>query len=429
MAKQLTHDTNSIQIYDTVSGEKESLVKGSFRIKLRDDYVYLLLRTGVPGAAFTPEIKLDYTQITTPSGLTSASDLFDELTSWVAQGLASSGGGGGAGGGGENVYTNINNYDFTATPTVGTKNITITGLAPTLEVKNLIFASISKYNTTTEEKESLSLNSLSVSGGVITLNDIDDFVSGDEVTVIMWGPDKYSDKALDAKKTSSLTEPYFHRTDPETIEESNLGITGTSTGGDTETLIDSGASFDPEDVAEGFTAYQTTDSESALIKKDTLSGLAGDGGVSDANTIETAALSGAATWNTKDYSLPQVKRFEIPSDTYTILGIDWLLDTQDGSNNLYLKIYSTLDEDADTTDDIYWKDISESLLSGFDDWDATQGAIKADGIGTASRAVSTGIVFLPTPTATQKYMIKIVSECSNGTPDNEVKINIKKAYS
>lgn len=417
MALQLTNSTQTIEVYNTTSGDKETLIKGSFRTILRGEKVILLLRTGGPGASYTPEIVLNWREITTPSGLTSASDLYDALVGWAAQVV--SGGASGVGGGNNTYYAKPGgaNADATATYAAATQ-ITITGMPFTFTANDI--ESIEQKPTSGDSTKYTDKADFAVSAGVITVTGAS-FSATDEFIVIFSGPDKAYDKDLDVEKMVDQSADYLHYTDVEHIvDESNLGITSTSTGGDTNTLVDSGADFDAEDVAEGYTAYQTTDGESALIDSDSLSGLAGDGGVADANTIETGTLSGAATWDTKDYSLPQVKRFEIPMDSYKHLSVDILLDSQDANNSCYIKIYATNDENADTTDDIYWKDISTAVFGAAE--------LSADGIGDAARAVTQGIYFIDTDYIAAKYMIKIVAECDNGTPNNESNIRIKKGY-
>lgn len=347
-----------------------------------------------------------------------ATDTFVILTN--IQSTASGSGSGSSVGGGNNTYSNASG-DFIATITDSTKNITITGLPFTLEAKHVVMGAIKKIAVTTNVVSDVALTDVVVAGGVITLADEPDFATGDVVVVSLIGPDKAYDSALDSQLTTVLNPNYSHYTSVEyLINESNLGIGATSDGGDADTLTDSSETFTAETVAEGYTAYQVTDGESALVDADSLYGLAGDGGASAGGTsVETATLSGAATWDTKAYVLPECKRFVIPAEGYNYLTIDILLDSQDEHNSCYCKIYATLDENADDTDDIYWKDISNDLFG------AAQ--LSADGIGDGARAVTQGIYFVDVPTPVLKYMVKIVAECDNGTQNNEFDILIKKS--
>lgn len=328
-------------------------------------------------------------------------------------------------GGGNNTYSNASG-DFTATITDATKNITITGLPFTLEAKHVVAGSIKKIDTS-DDVTSLPLTNVTVSGGVITLDDAADFATGDVVVVMLVGPDKAYDVDLDNTLTTVQNPDYAHYTDVEhIIDESNLGLDGTHDGGDAATdFEDSGETYTAETVAEGYTIYNVTDGSSALIDADSLYGLAGDGGAGNpaAGDIAHAALAGGTDddWDDADVaSIPEVKRFEIPMDSYKHMSIDVLLDSQDEYNSVYVKLYATNDENADTTDDIYWKDVSTDVLG------AAQ--LEADGIGGAARAVTQDIFFIDSSTIALKYMLKVVAECSNGTQNNEIDIRIKKGY-
>jgi hypothetical protein len=324
-------------------------------------------------------------------------------------------------GGGSSTYSTAQG-DITATPTVGTTNITVTGLPFTLtaeQIANGVVKRIASDGTVTV----VDTGSVVVSGGVITLADADNFVSGDTVSVSLTGPDKAYDEALDSNIVSVLNPDYAHWTSVEhLIDESDLGIDATYDGGGAQDLVmtDTGETYTAATVAEGYTIYNVTQATSALITADTLSGLAGDGGAGNptADDITHAALG--ANWvDTNVASIPEVKRFVVPAEGFNLVGIDVLLDSQDDHNSCYVKIYSTLDPNADDTDDIYWKDISADVFG------ASQ--LSADGIGDAARAVTQGIYWIDTPTVTLKYMIKIVAECDNGVQNNEFDIRIKKS--
>jgi len=313
--------------------------------------------------------------------------------------------GGGGAGGGSIVYTNASG-DFTATANDGTKTITITGLPFTLEKIHVVAGSIQKI-TTAGLVSDVDMDNIAVAAGVITLSAADDFVATDTVYVTLIGPDKWYDRDLDSAKNIVQNPDYAHYTDVEEIIEADLGITSTSTGGDTNTLTDTGAAFDPEDVAVGYVAYQVTDAETATINS-----------VTDGTNIETTVLTGAASWDTKVYALPECKRFEISAESYKYMSIQLKLVAGDGNNACYVKLYSSNNADADTTDDTDWVDVSIPVLG------APQ--ISADGIGAALAVTTEGIYFINSPTIVLKYMLKLICECEDATPDNDIEIYIKK---
>jgi len=330
-------------------------------------------------------------------------------------------GGASAGGGGNNTWSNAQG-DFTAATTDSTKTITLTGLPFTLEWEHIALGSIWKKSSAGVLIE-LDKNPFSVSGDVITLPDEDDFVAGDEVLVSLFGPDKAYDPGLDANRVYVLNPDHKNFLAVEhLINESNLGIGAIYSGGGTQDTVmtDSGETYTAETVAEGYEIYNVDQATNATITADSLSGHEGDGGAGTptADDITHAALG--ADWVDDDVaSIPECKRFEIPAEGYNIMSIDVLMDSQDAYNSCYCKIYATNDANADVEDDIYWKDISAAIFS------AAQ--LAADGIGGAGRAVTQGIYFIDSPHAVLKYMIKVVAECSNGTPNNEFDIRIKKA--
>jgi len=227
---------------------------------------------------------------------------------------------------------------------------------------------------------------------------------------------------------------YGRFTEPELIvDEADLGIDGVHDGGDSATdFTDTGETFTPASVAEGFRIYNVTDASDALINADSLYGHAGDGGAGNptADDIAHADLANGTDndWDdTEVASIPECKRFIVSSAGYNHLILDWFMDSKDQYNSCYFKIYGTLDENADNSDDIYWKDLTESLLSGHADFNGTYKAIAADGILNAARTVSQGLIVIDNPTPMFKYMIKIVAENSNGTQDNEFKMIIVKS--
>lgn len=336
----------------------------------------------------------------------------DEITSF----------GGSGAGGGDTVYSNASG-DFVATTTDDTKNITITGLPFTLEDIHVAGGFIKKISSAGVVTD-LSLSNVEVAGGVITLDDIDDFATGDTVLVAIVGPDKAYDVDLDNRLVSVQNPDYAHYTDVEhLIDEEDLSFAGTHDGGDgVADFEDSGETYTAETVAEGYTIYNVTDGSDAVID----SGGAGNPAGGD---IAHAALANGTDddWDDDDVaSIPEVKRFEIPMDSYKHLAIHYKLDANDEHNSCYMKIYGTLNEDADTTDDTDWVDMSVDLLTGLDGFDTDH--VEADGIGDGDAATAEDIVFIDTSTMPLKFMIKIVAECDDGNEDNDFNVYIRKYY-
>lgn len=99
---------------------------------------------------------------------------------------------------GDSGYSNAKG-DFVATPAVGAKTVAITGLRFTLEVANVVLGGLVKVDTS-GNVFLLDISSIVVSSGVITLANIDDFVSGDSVVAVFTGPDKTIDIGQDVQK-------------------------------------------------------------------------------------------------------------------------------------------------------------------------------------------------------------------------------------
>jgi len=317
---------------------------------------------------------------------------------------ASSGAGGA--GGGSIVYTNMSG-DFVATITNGTTNITITGLPFTLEAGHVVLGSIKKKVVTTNVITTLLPSTVSVSGGVITLGGVTNFATGDEVYISLIGPDKAYDISLDSQQVVVQNPDYGHYTGVETlISETNLlGYKATGdAGGDTDDIVDADGAFAISTHAVGYTAWQTADNQSALITA-----------VDLATNISTATLSGSATWQSKAYSLPAVRRYEIPMEGYNFLTLHYRLSPTTNCNS-YLKIYGTLDASATPDADTNWVDMSLEIFGN------------SAGIATAVGVVSEGIITIDTPTTMLKYMLKLVQESSVATAaTNTYTVFIKKS--
>jgi hypothetical protein len=126
-----------------------------------------------------------------------------------------SGSGGTSVGGGNNTYNNIDH--FTATVVSGEKKITITGCSFTIEAKHVVAGSIIKI-ALDGTREVLDLSNVTVSANVITLSGIpQNFVSTDQVLVVLIGNDKAYNTMLDVEEHSVMNPDYDHYTDTEHI--------------------------------------------------------------------------------------------------------------------------------------------------------------------------------------------------------------------
>ncbi len=317
---------------------------------------------------------------------------------------SASGAGGGAGGG-SIVYTNAAG-DFTATANNGAKTITITGLPFTLEEINVAGGTIKKIAVTTDVVTTLTPTTIAVAGGVITLTGVDDFATGDVVYVTLIGPDKWYDRSLDTAKIVVQNPNSAHYTDVETlISETNLlGLKGTTNGTDADTLTIAASTLLEANVAVGYTAWQSTNSESAEVES-----------WGSTSAIETATLSGGATWDTKAYSVPYVQRHEIPMDSYNHLTLHYKLYANTFCNAYFL-IYGTLNADATTTNDDDWVNMSTEHL----------GAVT--GISVAIGTTEEDIVVIDPETPMLKYMVKLVVESQVANPNtNAFTVLIRKS--
>ena len=307
-------------------------------------------------------------------------------------------------GGGSSTYSNAQG-DFIATITDSTTDITIAGLSFTLEEKHVVSGSIKKI-TSAGVVTAVDTGNISVAAGVITLSEADDFVTGDNVIVSITGPDKAYDQAIDAQLSTVLNPEYGHYTSVEQlISESDLGITGSADGGDINTLTDSGAAFDAENVAVGYEAYSEEEDVAATVNT-----------ITDGTNIETGDIT--TSWNGDTYWLPECKRFVIPMEGYNYLTVHVRLTTGDANNVAYCKIYGTLDSTADDTDDTYWVDLSSDIFA------------TAQLTVTGDDSVET-LHFVDTPTVMLKYMVKIVGEVFDGggaaAADQVFEVFIKKS--
>lgn len=378
---------------------------------LHADDIELVRQIDTNGAVVESYTRDDATMSITGDVLTisdasfSATDTFVVLTNIQSGGSTTSSGG--AGGGGNNTWSNAQG-DFTAAVTTGTTNITLTGLPFTLEDDHVAFGSIKKIDSS-GNISSLDTSNATVSGSVITLGNESNFSAGDTVVVSLFGPDKAYDGALDAGLTYVTNPEYNHYTSVETlIDESDLGITDTATGTDSDTLTDTNHTlatidFDGEQVAVGYEAYSEDEDTAATVLS-----------ITDGDNIETDAIT---DWSSDVYWLPECKRFVIPAEGYNHMAIHVRISTDDATNVAYCKIYGTLDADADDTDDTYWVDLSTDIFGG-----ATL---------SATNDTTEGLYFVDTSRPMLKYMIKIVAEVIGGggaaAAGNDFTVYIKKS--
>ena len=197
---------------------------------------------------------------------------------------------------------------------------------------------------------------------------------------------------------------YANTTNVETlVSESALpGIKPTCDSGGTATSLLDAAAFDEDDINSviGYTVYNITDGESALVES--------------WNSIgEITTGAGVTDWEEVVYSVPVVSRYVIDMDTYNFLTLHYRLSC-DASSNAYLRIFGTLDEDADDTSDDYWVDLTADVF----------GAV----ISVAPSTVEEDIVELREHTVMLKYMIQlIITDSAAAASGNEFTIFTKKS--
>lgn len=202
---------NDIQLTYSVSGFVYTFNKLQLKTKQTDKFVYITNGDGFENSFSNQVLRLHYTEVSAPSGLTSNGDLFDAIAGMVSGVSLGSSGGGGS----DNIYSNASG-DFVATPTVGAKTITITGLPYTLTAIQVAGGSLKKINAA-GEVSTLNMSSVAVSGGVITLAGEDNFETGDQILASLAGPDKAYDEALDSDITTVLNPDYEKWTSQELL--------------------------------------------------------------------------------------------------------------------------------------------------------------------------------------------------------------------
>src|SRR3954471_23525282 len=107
------------------------------------------------------------------------------------------------------IYSNLSG-DFVATANSGAKTITLSSYASTvlssiISTKNFLGASIKRVNTS-GAVDTLPLTNISFTSNVLTLSGMaTNFASGDQVAVVLIGPDKGFDEANDAQLVTLFT--------------------------------------------------------------------------------------------------------------------------------------------------------------------------------------------------------------------------------
>jgi hypothetical protein len=207
------------------NGHEYTLNKISARTHQDDTYVYITNADSYLNAADNKVIRLRAEDVSSPTFADNGA-LLTYLLSLITSNTAS-GGGAGAGGGGNNTWSNAQS-DFTATPTVGTKDIVLSGLGFTLEEIHVVSGSIKKIDSSGDVTD-LALTNVVVSGNTITLGAIEDFVAGDTVLVVLFGEDKAYDGSTDSQLVTSLNPNYEHYTSVENIISETNQINGAVT--------------------------------------------------------------------------------------------------------------------------------------------------------------------------------------------------------
>lgn len=395
--------SNDIEFYFSAT-ERQTYPKLGLRTKVKGNYVIITsFNGGFAPSGENAALRINYLDVTSPV-VASATALSVIIMAYAAG--VSLGGSSSSSLDASSVYSTAGD-DFTATPTVGAKTITITGLPFILERKHVVSGWI-KRSTTAGVVTNVSLANVNVSGGVITVSEeTSNFITGDEIIMALGGIRKSYDKAIGNDLAITQNPNFAHTTSVEILadEADIVGSAATAdAGADTDDIVDADGAFTVANHAVGYRAWQTADNQSALITA-----------VDSATNISTEVLSGAATWQSKAYRLPLVKRYEINMDTYNFLTIQYYLRNA-VSLNSYLLLYGTLNAAATIDSDTGWINLSESHLGS------------ATGINCPASTTLEDIIILDTPQTMLKYMVKLVVECSIASaPDNDYEIYIKKS--
>jgi len=292
----------------------------------------------------------------------------------------------------------VGSSEGTYSVTNGARTITLMGLSWTLQIEELAYI----YNRTQDllyYAPAMNVALCTLSAGVITINStFPVLVTGDEIHIQLYKPNQGFENTLDANKTIVENPQYGHYTSVETLVSEDDPV-GTNLSGDTgctaTTLVDVTGAFTVASTAVGYLAWNITEGTSAIVSA-----------VDSTTQITTGA--GVTDWSSDLYQLPLVKRYEINAEGYNLFSLHYRL-TAVANQNVYLKIYGTLDASATVDADTNWVNLSTQLLG------ASTG-ITQSGAGTIE-----DIVVIDAPTTMLKYMVKLVIEKSTtGAPSGSL---------
>lgn len=298
----------------------------------------------------------------------------------------------------------IGSDEGTYTPTNGARTITLTGLSFTPTIEQLAYV----YNKTQNKlyySPAPGLAKCTLSGGIITIDStFPVLVTGDEIHIQMWLPERAYDVNLDSAKVVVQNPDAAYETSVEVlVDEADIAgaqATGDA-GGTSTTIVDADGAFSVANVAVGYKVRNRTESVTVSVVS-----------VDSATQITTAAVT---SWSSDAYTLPLVKRYEINMETFRRLSLHYYL-RNGASLNTYLKIYGTLNPAANVDSDTGWVNLSAALLGS------------ADGINVPASSTLEDLLMIDTSVTMLKYMVKLVVECDLASAqDNEYKIWVKKA--
>jgi len=305
--------------------------------------------------------------------------------------------------------------DFIAAVVPGTKTITIVGLAFPISEVNLAAIQIVDINL---QHVNLPINNTSVLAGVLTIPLApDNFLATDIAVVTIVGVQKKYDAVLDADRVIVQNPDWTHTTVGVLLgSDDYLGALSHpcdnaipsadfeySTGG----LLTSNISFTPQDGS--ISGGNLVNITGQMVGEATA--------ITDTSIV--AAMSGAAVWTSGDIaSIPEVRRYIVPMDTYNYLSIQAKLLANVG-NELRLAIFGSNNPLASASSDDDWCNITPRF-------DPNGTAYSFDATQVNLYLVLTNAV----PITIENIMIRVDGYIltPNDAPDNSFEIYIKKSY-
>lgn len=125
---------------------------------------------------------------------------------------------------GNSIYSNAQG-DFAVSPVAGTKTLSVSGLPFTLESPHVVAGS-ARSITVSGLVSTLPLSNVSVISGIITLSDVpSNFVGTESILLLIVGPDKATDTALDVLKITEQAPLSNRYTDAEALISSAQALT------------------------------------------------------------------------------------------------------------------------------------------------------------------------------------------------------------